>query len=103
MRTKADAETRLQRMPLRTAVAVIDTGEAPQDMASELRPGPGRRAYRFAVPPPGRGIMTIEIDADPSPEQLAALARQLPLAEKDRAAALDEMLELPVTRLKETP
>lgn len=71
---------------------VIDASDAPiTDMAAELHPRANRRAYRFLVPPPGRGFTTIEIDADPSAEQLADLARMLPLDAKDRAAALETM------------
>lgn len=90
MRTKQEALDRLAALPLRSAVRVVDPGD-PQDasdrMDPSLLPGPGRRAYRFTSA--AGYITTIEIDANPTPAQLADLARHLPVAEKDRAAALE--------------
>jgi hypothetical protein len=80
MRTRAEAEATLASMPLKSAVTVSDKSES----------GQARRVYRFANPN-GSGVTTVEIDGDPTPEQLADLAANLPLDNKDRAAALAEM------------
>lgn len=72
---KAEAEAALARLPLKVAVLVADVTDAL---------GKERRRYAF-------GNTTIEIDADSTDEQLAGLARHLPLADKDRAAALDAL------------
>lgn len=81
MTTKAEVESRLAELPLTAAVAVADT--------ADVRTGAARRSYSYTT---AKGnVVTIEIDADPSPAQLADLARHLPLADKDRPAALDKL------------
>jgi hypothetical protein len=73
MRTKAEAEATLATLPLLSPVAVTDKAGT-------------RREYAFTLP--AGNLCVIEIDATPSDEQLADLARNLPLASKDRDAAL---------------
>lgn len=76
MNTKEEAEAKL-------ATLVIDTPVAVSDTTMDGRP---RRAYLFTFP--DGHTLTIEIDATPSDEQLSDLARQMPIADKDRGTAL---------------
>lgn len=78
MKTKEEAESKLSRCDLLKPVDV-------QDVTDEL--GAPRRAYRFENAT-GRGSTTVEIDADPSQEQLADLARHLPVPEGKRGETL---------------
>lgn len=72
MRTKAEAESRLARCALTAPVTVTD------------EPG-SRRSYAYSL---ARGQCIVEIDATPSDRQLQDLAKNLPILERDRAAAL---------------
>lgn len=78
MGTKAEAEAKLTELPLERAVAVIDFKADAKDCRRFRYPTTGENAF-----------VEIEIDADPSPEQLDALARNLPLPadKRDEAAA----------------
>jgi hypothetical protein len=75
MRTKAQAEAVLAALPLSRAVAVTDAA--------------ARRRYSYTLPQ--GNIVEIEIDADPSDQQLDDLAKHLPLNAQDRPAALTAM------------
>ncbi len=81
MKTKGEAETKLAECDLLRPVVVADvTGKE----------GNARRSYTFANPH-GLGEVEIEIDADPSPEQLADLSRNLPVPEGKRAETLAKL------------
>jgi hypothetical protein len=79
MRTKADAEAKLAQLPLTRAVAVADTVAA--------KTGKSRRSYTFSLPTGNQ--CTVEIDAEPSEQQLADLVRHLPLPDERRTEALE--------------
>ena len=81
MKTKQDAEQRLAKLPLQSPVEVVDFSE-------DGRP---RRRFRFDNPN-GLGVVTIEIDADPSDQQIDDMVRNLPLPPSARAAARVELL-----------
>jgi hypothetical protein len=96
VRTKAEAETRLRALPLITYEARNPADQLPEPVvvsdwnADEEREGRGpRRAYRF-VNVAGT-CTTVTIDTDPSRAQLEALARYLPVAEKDREAVREAL------------
>lgn len=80
MRTKEEAEAKLSELPLVRPVAVAD---------ATSKDGAARRAYTFTLPAGNECI--VEIDAEPTEEQLADLARHLPLADKDRSEALEAL------------
>lgn len=90
MRTKEEAEATLAKLPLARAVAVADT---------TAKDGTARRVYAFTLP--AGNECTIEIDAEPSEQQLADLARHLPLVDKDWAAAF-EVLKSPAATVEAT-
>jgi hypothetical protein len=77
MRTKAEAEAKLARLALLR----------PVDVADVVTDGRPRRAYRFNNADGSE--TTVEIDADPTPRQIADLAANLPVADAKRAEALD--------------
>jgi hypothetical protein len=78
MHTQKSAESALAKCDLRTPVDVADTVDA--------KTGRDRRAFHF-VNPDGSET-TVEIDAEPSRQQLADLARHLPVPEEKRAETL---------------
>lgn len=100
MRTKAEAQIILARLPLRLPVAVLDPGDPdPVDqppVTPELRPEPGRRVYRYVTPhddPKVEGVITtIGISDTPDLRELETLVDNLPLAGNEKAAALAAML-----------
>lgn len=92
MKTKADAEERLSRCALLRPVEVADTRDD--------KTGRDRRSYTFANPRGGQTV--VEIDADPSEQQLRDLARHLPLEERDRAGALEVMTAEPAAAVEPT-
>ncbi len=73
MNTKAEAEVALAKCELREPVTVADTTDA--------KTGAARRSYTF-------GLTTVEIDAEPSKQQLADLASHLPVPDEKRAETL---------------
>lgn len=92
MHTKAEALETLRALPLKedVPVSVLDAADPRlADVDPELHPRAGMRVYRHQSAE--SGITTLEISADPTPEELEQLSRTLPLAEKDRAAAAEEM------------
>lgn len=81
MKSKADAEAKLATIDLLRPVEVVDVlGEK----------GEARRRYRYDNPN-GPGLVTIEVDADPSPEQLADLATHLPVPAAKRGETLAKL------------
>src|SRR5207244_623689 len=68
MKTKAEADAIMAKLALRVPVVVTDV----------TTDGAPRREFLFNNPE-GLGFMTVEIDADPTPQQLADLARNLPV------------------------
>jgi hypothetical protein len=92
MSTKVQAEAVLAALPLERAVAVEDTADAKV----------ARRSYVFFLTT-GNRVECIT-DAAPTAVQLDELAAHLPLAEKDRAAALEAMKASPtIPRTGSTP
>jgi len=79
--TRIEAEAKLAELPLLVAVDVADV------VAEDDRP---RQTFRFSNPR-GLGEIEIEIDADPSPEQLADLSRNLPVPDDKRAETLAKL------------
>jgi hypothetical protein len=76
MHTRDSAESALAKCDLRTPVAVSDTTAGAR----------ARRAFHFANPDGSETI--VEIDAEPSRQQLADLAAHLPVPEGKRAETL---------------
>lgn len=83
MKTKADAEARLARVGLLRPVAVADVADPERGE---------RRSFQFGNER-DESQTIVEIDADPSPRQLADLASNLPLPEDKRMAALAIMTQ----------
>jgi hypothetical protein len=80
MGTKAEAESKLAELPLDRAVTVSDfTGDA-------------KAMRRYSYPTNGiNASVEIEIDADPSAEQLETLARNLPVPADKRAETIGKL------------
>jgi hypothetical protein len=90
--TKGEAEATLGKCELLRPVAVADL----------TKDGKARRSFTFPNPN-GAGTCSVEIDADPSKEQLEDLARHLPVPEEKRvetAAVLVTDAKLPAEGIK---
>jgi hypothetical protein len=90
--TKDEAEATLAKLPLKSTVVVADTTS---------KTGAARRRYSFTLPT--GNVCEVEIDAEPSEQQLADLAKHLPLDEKDKAAALEAMKAEPIKVAEPAP
>ncbi len=82
MKTKEEAEAKLAKVGLLRPVAVADVTDPERG---------ARRAYQFDNEDKSQTI--VEIDADPSPRQVADLASNLPVPEDKRMAALAIMAQ----------
>lgn len=85
---KQEAEKKLAALPLDRAVAVVDFS------SSDAK---AKRRFAFAVP---GGQCEIEIDADPTPEQLDTLARNLPVPDDKRAETRDKLATAKATEVQ---
>ncbi len=81
MKTRQDAEAKLAELALQTAVGVADFTDSQGN----------RRRFTY-TPVGGRGTVDIEIDADPSPEQLETLANNLPVPDAKREETVEKLV-----------